>query len=250
MKQIKIISILLLTILALSCGYRTDKEGKSNTPLTIISNSDTITCQKNLIGEVASSAYLQRATGYFLISGNDTSGFMPVFTESKENGKINIDLNLPYAGMKKPFQEKIPIKDPKPYSQWFKELEIILQTASKDYNLDSTGSISIGRLILTGDLAIDITKEYKKKFGTKEQITTADYGKTEKFLLSSKLAEDFNKLLLPYRLKSKKISIEKTFFTTKEDLINNSITETIPDSIPETILDCITWIITEPTGSQ
>jgi hypothetical protein len=248
--QLKIISILLLTILALSCGRRPDKEIKSNSPLTKIQNSDTITCKKNLIREIAGSAYLQRATGYFLISGNDTSGFMPIFNELKENRKINIDLNLPYAGMSIPFQGKIPINDPKPYSQWYKELEIILQSASKDYNLDLTGSISLGRLILTGDLAIDITREYKKNFGAKEKIATADYGEIEKFLLSSKLAEDFNKLLLPYRLRSKKISIEKTFFTTREDLINNSITETLPDSIPETILDCITWIITEPTGSQ
>ena len=249
MKQIKIISILLLTILALSCGYRTDKEVKLNAPLTNISNSDTITCKKNLIGEVAGSAFLQRATGYFLVSGNDTSDFMPIFTESKENGKINIDLNLPYTGMKKPFSEKTPINDPKPYSQWFKELEIILQTASKDYNLDSLGSISVGRLILTGDLAIDITKEYNKRFGNKKQITTADYGEIEKFLLTSKLAKNFNNLLKPYKLTAKKISIEKTFFTTQKDLINNSSTEILDDSIPDSILDCITWIITEPVGS-
>jgi hypothetical protein len=222
---------------------------KSNTPLKKIQFTDTITCQKNLIGEIAGSAYLQRATGYFLISGNDTSAFMPIFTESKENGKININLNLPYAGLNKPFPGEIPVNDPKPYSQWSKELAIILKTASKDYNLDSLGSISVGRLILTGDLAIDITKEYNKRFGNKKQITTADYGEIEKFLLTSKLAKNFNNLLKPYKLTAKKISIEKTFFTTQKDLINNSSTETLDDSIPDSILDCITWIITEPVGS-
>jgi hypothetical protein len=98
-------------------------------------------------------------------------------------------------------------------------------------------------------MAIDITKEYKQKFVNKKQISTADYDEIEKFLFTSKLTEDFNKLLKPYKLTTKKISIEKTFFTTREDLINNSVTEILPDSIPNSILDCITWIITEPTGS-
>lgn len=243
------ISILLLAILALSCGHRPDKEIKPNTPLRKIQHTDTITCQKNFIGEIAGSAFLQRATGYFLISGNDTSAFIPIFTESKKNGKINLDLNLPYAGLNKPFPGKIPVNDPKPYPQWSKELAIILQAASKDYNLDSLISISVGRLILTGDMAIAITKEYNKRFGTNKQITTADYGEIEKFLYTSELTKDFNKLLKPYKLKIKKISIEKTFLTTKEDLIKNSSSETLPDSIPDSILDCITWIITEPIGS-
>jgi len=238
-------TFVLLIILAFSCSHRTDKTKISDSEDGNIPNSDTITGIKNVTDEIAGSAYLLKATGYFLISDNDTSGFMPIFSESKENGNINIDLNLPYSGLKKPLPEKIRINDPKPYSLWYKELEIILQTALKDYNLDSLASISIGRLILTGDLAVEITKEYKNKFGDNEKITTADYHAIENFLLTSKLATDINKLLKPYNLKCTKISIEKTFFTNKEDLLNNSILQTMPEDIPETILDCITWVITE-----
>ncbi len=244
------ITIVLLIFLAFACSHRTDKSKKTDSAANNIHNTDTITGSKNLINQIAGSAYLLKATGYFIISVNDTSGFMPIFSESKENGKINIDLNLPYSGLKKPLPEKIHINDSKPYSLWFKELEIILQTASKEFNLDSLSSISIGRLILTGDLAVEITKAYKNKFGDNEKITTADYHDIENFLLTSKLATEVNKLLKPYNLKCTKISIEKTFFTTKGDLLNNSVLQTMPEDIPETILDCITWVITkqvEPT---
>ena len=43
----------------------------------------------------------------------------------------------------------------------------------------------------------------------------------------------------------------KNLFTTKKDLLNNSILQTMPEDIPETILDCITWVIkkqVEPTN--
>jgi hypothetical protein len=234
--------LILVVALFASCSTRSGKDSKSNPQARNNHNNDTIVGEKNLMGEIAGSALMTRANGYFIIVNNDTSGFMPIFSEFKENGEVNINLNLPYR-VQTEFMKRYSLRKPKPYSRWFNELKIILPFASGNFNMDSLRSISLGRLILTGDLAIDITRQYKNSIGDNEKIATADYEKIERFLLETKLAEDFNELLRPYSLSLAKITVEKTFFTTKEDLLINSITETSPAKIPETILDCITWII-------
>lgn len=55
---------------------------------------DTIVGKKVLTDEIAGSAYRKRAIGYFVIVGNDTSDFACIFTESKSDGKVWIDLNI------------------------------------------------------------------------------------------------------------------------------------------------------------
>ena len=167
---------------------------------------------------------------YFIIVNNDTSDFMPIFTESKDDNVIGINLNLPYS------------KHTKTFVQRLSELKLILPLASKEFNFDSLKSMSIGRLILTGDLAVDITKEYKKKFGDIERIRTADYQRISDFLLESKLTSDFNELFKPYSISVETISIEKVFFTTKSELLNYSKLDKDTTEIPVKILDCITSI--------
>lgn len=102
--------------------------------------------------------------------------------------------------------------------------------------------MSIGRLILTGDLAIAITEEYRNKFGEKEKITTADYSEISDFLLESRLTKDLNELFEPYSKSVEKVSIEKAFFTTRDELVNYSRVSKDTSDIPNKILDCITWI--------
>ncbi|MDD4108590.1 MAG: hypothetical protein PHH93_07720 [Prolixibacteraceae bacterium] len=250
--QMKLITFILLTAsLVISCSTRSVKEQKAIPAKQVPVPSDPVVSNKDLLGAVAGSAYLKRATGYFLMADGDTSAFMPIFSESKETGQVSLNLNLPYAGRTAVSAERNSnaISCPKPYSKWIKELKMILPVASNDYNLDSLKSISIGRLILTGDLAIKITRQYKNIIAENERITTADYDEISRFLLTSALTGDFNELLKPWSLKVSKVSIEKTFFTTKGDLLNNSVTETNPSDIPETILDCITWLIVGSPGT-
>lgn len=222
-----LIYIGLLLLLLSSCSHR-----QSNSSLIAqieSSKSDTIVGKKTITDEIAGSAYRKRAIGYFVINGKDTSKFTCIFIESKDSGKICIDLNLPY------FKEGVT------YKQIKKELQKILCVAKNDFNFNLLYSIHIGRLIQIGDIAIEVSKQYTDKFGFQKKIT--DYRKVESFLKESQLGKDFDNLLNPYSFVVSDISSEKVFFTSKRELLFRSKVDTDTTKIPEKILDCMTWII-------
>ena len=233
-KKTKHMKQIIIVLLSFSVFYACSNQTESKTQIEDVKQSktisDTIIGKKGITHEIAGSAYRKRATGYFVIVNNDTSDFMPIFSESKDDHMIGIDLNLPYARHTKTFVQRIS------------ELKLILPFASKEFNFDSLKSISIGRLILTGDLAIDITKQYRKKFGDSERIRTEDYQKISDFLLESKLTSDLNELFKPFLISVEKIRIEKVFFTTKSELLNYNKLDKNTTEIPVKILDCMTWI--------
>ena len=153
---------------------------------------------------------------------------MPVFTESKENGAVDIIIR---------FQNTIT------YQEHINELKLILSKAETEYRFDSLKSISLGRLYLSGELAIEITRQYLQTFGGYAEIRTTDYQRISSFLLHSKLSEDINTLLKPYRVSVESVSIEKAFFTTRENLLGSTKIKMDTALIPEKILDCQTWVI-------
>ncbi len=219
-------TVILMLIISCSCHNR-KKNGKV---VSELNNLDTLISQKNVTGEIAGSAYTKKAIEYFAVIKNDTSGFRPIFIESIENGSVSINLNLPYSDKTET------------YSQRLREMKLILPESTKDFNPDSLMSISVGRLILTGDLAVEITEQYRTRFGESEIINTSDYGKISDFLLETQLANDMNELFSPYSVSVAKITIEKAFFTTKNELLHNSRVERNLAEIPDKILDCIVWI--------
>jgi len=222
--------IFLLFVVFYSCLNQTEQKKKIENEIKIEKFSDTIIGKKNITNEIAGSAYRKRATGYFVIVKKDTSGFMPIFSESKDNGRIGISQKLPYSN------------ETETYFQRLSELKLILPEAAKEFNFDSLSNMSIGRLILSGDLAITITEEYKNKFGEKEVITTADYSEISEFLLESRLTKDLNKLFEPYSKSVEKVRIEKVFFATRDELLKFSKVSKDTADIPNKILDCMTWI--------
>jgi len=221
------LTMLLLALLFLACNQN-GKSVSSQTSSEKQTTADTIVGSKLMTNEVAGSSYLKKAIGYYIIVGNDTSDFTCIFSESKDGGKVGMDLNISYS--------KITMT----YGQRMNELKKILSAAVKDFNFDSLTTIDFGRLVLSGDLAIDLTNQYRQKFGTSTKIK--DYGVVKKFLKNSKLATDIDNLLKPYSISVDNVSIEKVFFTTKEDLYQVSKIETDPTKVPDRILDCMTWV--------
>jgi hypothetical protein len=226
----KIIIVLLSFLVCCGCSNQTESKTKIDDVKQTAFLADTIIGKKTITNEIAGSAYRKRATGYFVIVKNDTSDFMPIFAQSKDDNSIGIHLNLPYT------------KHTRTFVQRLSELKLILPLASNEFNFDAIKTISVGRLILTGDLAVDITTQYKNKFGDAERITTADYQRISDFLLESKLTSDLNELFKPYSISVETINIEKVFFTTKSELSNYSKLDKDTTEIPERILDCVTWI--------
>ena len=217
----------ILAIVLLACNDYQQKSYSKNEPLNSVT-FDTVIGSKNITDEIAGSSYRKRATGYFLIIGKDTSDYTCIFSETKEKGSVIVDLNIPY------------LKASMTYRQRLHEIKSILTRAEKEYNFDSITSISLGRLILNGDLAIDVTNNYYQKFGTNSKLES--YSNVRKFLKESKLGADMNDLFKPYSILVDEVSIEKLFFTSRKELLWASKIETDTLSIPDKILDCIVWI--------
>lgn len=189
---------------------------------------DTIVGSKTINDEIAGSAFRKRAIGYFVIINKDTSDFTCIFTESKKSSEVGIDLNIKYFKASMTYQKRLD------------ELKIILPKAATDFNFDSLSSISLGRLILSGDLAIEVTKEYRQKFGTSNNLES--YAAVEQFLKESKLGSDIDTIFKKYSLSVEKVSIEKLFLTSRDELYWASKIETDSSNIPDKILDCLTWV--------
>ena len=184
--------------------------------------------KKDVLRSIGGSAYLKRAFDYFLVEGQDTSGFHCTLSESKENGKVNIDINFQHSPSTLSYREKM------------EELKKILPVAAGDFNFDSLNNIHLGRLIAGGDLAISVSKEYLQQFGNKEK--TESYSVVAQFLKNSTLGSDMNSLFNPLGLRVKSVSIEKLFFSKIKNHQEIGKLETDSTQLPEKILDCIVWV--------
>jgi hypothetical protein len=189
---------------------------------------DTIVGKKSITNEMAGGAYRKRATGYFVINKNDTSDFLIIFYENKDDDKVG--LSIKYDNIK---------RKGKLYDDRMEELIRVLSVAKYDYNIDSLTTVILGRLITTDNLAIDITNDFTNRYSNNYKIT--DYKPISDFLLDSKLAHDLNTIFKPYSKKIENIDIEKVFFTNKAEFMhmNSKVDST---KVPERILDCLTWI--------
>jgi hypothetical protein len=214
---------LLIFLLTACSGHRQNGEPQT---LNKAKTSGSLNVGSKIItDEIAGSVFRKRAIGYFVVTDKDTSDFTCIFYESKDGGKVGIDLNIPY------------LKVTMAYRQRMDELETILPKAAMDFDFDSLTSISFGRLILSGDLAIEVTKQYGQKFGTSDKV--ADYKTVELFLRESKLGSDLNEIFKPYSISVDNISLEKLFFTTKKEIFWASKIETDSANVPDKILDCM-----------
>ena len=217
-------TILILTVFLFGCNNNQQSGFTQTTTQTV----DTIVGRKIITDEIAGSAYRERAIGYFVIIDKDTSDYTCIFTEYKDRGIVGIDLNIPYS------------KTEMTYRQRLEELKIILPKAASDFNFDSLTVMYFGRLVLSGDLAVDITKQYRQKFGTGDQLE--NYTTVEQFLKESKLGTDLNALLEPFSIAVDKVTIEKLILASQEELLGRNEIETDTTDVPCKILDCITSV--------
>jgi hypothetical protein len=127
------------------------------------------------------------------------------------------------------------------YREQWTQLNRIFPYAMKDFgvNLDSFQTVFISRLITTGDLAIQVSKEYHQKFNGDR---TLSHSRVSSFLMKSALASDWNMLLKNYGIEIDTMVTEKNFFASAEEVYMGSKIETEPSAIPQQILDCMTWI--------
>ena len=124
------------------------------------------------------------------------------------------------------------------YWQQIEALRLILKELSKEFDLSKMRNISL-MLLYSGDLAIEVTEQYTKRFGMKGTIT--QYRELAKILADSRLNSDLNKLLEPYSVFIDRISVEEVYSVNKKTFLAESkIDATI--KVPKNILNCFIYL--------
>ena len=240
------IEIVLFSILSLSACDRT----RSSNSATFIGNAqaDTIVVSKTIPDETFSLKYREKE--YFLVAGKDTSGLSCILLENKNSGRVSLELEYDdfHKGSlrliacssdtsaigEKQIEHKAPCYK-MTYRQQMEALRLILKESSKEFDLSKMRYMSL-MLLSSGDLAIEVTERYTKRFGMKGTIT--QYRELAKILAESRLNSDLNKLLEPYSVFIDRISVEEVYAVNKKTfLAENKIDATI--KIPKNILNCI-----------
>ena len=215
--------IIISLFFCISCSEQTNNSDNQSNEGS--QTHDTIVGSNDVIHEIAGSSYMNRATAYYVVYNHDTSLLKCYFSESKSDKTVLLSIY---------FQESLS------YRQQYSELDKIIPFAGKEYNLDSLTTIFIGRLIGAGDLAIDISNQFK---GENISIEMSNYDNIAGFLLNTKLTDDVNNLLSGYSKKVAKISPEKVMIINGSDIFRYSRIETDTAKIPDEILDCMTWLV-------
>ncbi|MDW3208421.1 MAG: hypothetical protein R8N23_01040 [Reichenbachiella sp.] len=187
--------------------------------------TESIILRFNVNEELAGSAYREKATGYLMVLDGDSTLFFPAFTKSKKEGRVNLILGL-HPSLT--------------YHEQMKHLKTILPYASKDYNFDSLSGVFVGRLVQTGDLAIQVTNEYLNDFGGYTSTATSEYDTIASFLAASQLGRDFDQIFAPYDMAVTGTSVEKVFYTELYESIK--IDSALHSQWPEKILDAMVWV--------
>lgn len=214
--KIKLIILLSLCSLLTCCK-------RANTSFSLCqlwnTEDDTIVVKRPL----EPGLYQTKRIEYFLIVGKDTSKFKCIFSESKERQRVCIYFDCKLVGQKS-----------KLYKERLEELKIIVnQKASKDFDLSHLSCLGFG-LLSSGDLAIEISREYEKRIG----VNVVNSKELRNIIYDSRLRVDLNKIFKPYHNVVEKIDVEKLFFADRESLYKNSEVETNKADIPQYILDC------------
>lgn len=208
--------IIGLSILLFSCnGNINDNSSEKSTNKT-----DTIIKSKTIPLEFSGS--MKKATNYFEVIKGENSEYSCDIYERADNGEISVRLVIPNT------------KNSVDYKTRMDFLKRTLLVASTEFNLNSLSYIDIGNLADNDYLAIEVSIQYKRKFGNLNKIES--YQSVSEFLKESQLGIDINKLLEPYKVSVLTVSPEKIMFWKTKDVIRNiSKTQDIPDKI----LDCM-----------
>ena len=226
--------LLVVTLTMCSCRERVTsdrtREETTNTYEARIESRD-------VSNEIAGNAYLNHATEYFVIYDKDTSQFCPLFKQH-DSGAVGLDLNLSYTA------------NAETYEQRMAELISILPEATLSYNPENITDIFIGRLILTGDLAIDITRTLSIQYQTTLAIAPGSYSVLEEDLLRSRLVADLDHILKPYSLHVAGVNIEKAMWASREELLSYSRISLDSLQIPDKVFDCIVSVTVASTKDE
>lgn len=208
-------------------------------------NNDTIVVEATVSDEVATFPNEKK---YFIVVNKDTLDIFCTFDKINDN---EISLQVDYFDNRTLLSDSSAIGKKNiritthkiSYEEQMKLLCKIFEKANTKYNLSNIHSIILGELIDNGDLAVEVTTVYYKRYG-KEAL--CDYKYIEQIIENSSLKKYLNDALKPYSLSVDKINIEKAFFVSKTKLLESKKIKYPPSEIPDKILNCSIYVTLSP----
>lgn len=222
-------SLIFIIFFLLGIAYACSDRNKPPDKVSNQSSKDTILKTDVIPGPGGKT----RHAVYFLVTNSDTSNLRyNVSMNTKGEVEITVYVQDHLRGPVLSYREELH------------EQDLILKEASKDFQLSSLIKIWDFSLLVTGDLAIAITKQLPPELLGKP-LDKFDVGG---FLLTSKLTNDLNDLLRPYGKRIKKYVVEKAHFFDNSTIFKYNKIETPKSEIPAKILDAQVWTVIENNG--
>lgn len=129
---------------------------------------------------------------------------------------------------------------PVSYRMELRYLQQLLPLIARRFPLDSLDCISLGSIADHPDLAVSLTEEYVRKFGSLGQ---QDPQSIDAFFDHSGVAQDFNRLLSPYSTGVKHVGVEKLSISAgTRKLLDRNALESDTAQIPDKVLDGTLYI--------
>jgi hypothetical protein len=220
----KMLFITSLFLLFFSCND-TNSHNSSEKNDTQKIRSDTIVKVLVIPDEIAGTGYIEKE--YFVVIKSDTSTCSSIITKNKSTGKVSMKYKHdPYGKIPYSFSlddtvavaEGVPIKKmikKLSYKDQIRELQLILNYASKDFKFNRLSNVSFMMSSIDG-LPESITKQYLNKYG--EKFADAGNEKAANLIKGANLTEDLNKILARYSLSIKNIYIDGLAYYARQDL--------------------------------
>jgi hypothetical protein len=213
----------LICLCMINCTKQPSCDASDNPPFFI--SQDTIVGHHLLSNVLPGGSELKRVEAYYIVVRNDTSDFNLKLTESF-TGRIGGEVRF---------------KDTKTFASQWLELQKIFPYAFDYFNArpEKFQIIFVSRLMTMGDLAVDVTNEYNRIYGTND--VKLSHAKVTNLILHSQLTNKWNDLLQPFSLQVDTVFAEKIFFADKKELYGSNKMEIDSTQVPDRILDCTLW---------
>ncbi|MCR9016998.1 hypothetical protein [Aquiflexum gelatinilyticum] len=177
--------------------FSCSEKSKISTKIKQVESQDTIIVRQ--IYDVSKFNYSlsSKSISYYSISGKDTLDISIGVNESKTSGEVNIDFRN---------NKSIMFKD------LLKKFDRFLPFVKEDFDLTRIESLVFDPPIFYQDICIQLSRDYKLKYGRKN----IDVLTQKEFLMETKLKSSIDSVFLPYKKKVNWISIEKFHLFEKE----------------------------------
>jgi len=236
----KLFYVISISIFLLKCGSNKNAEHIKKRP-SVDTTSDTVVKIDSVSDYVDEPGYIKKE--YYVLNKHDTSSFYCRIILDKLDK--NIAIRCEYSFNEKR-TESISIYDSTKvvevpednrdiklitYNNFIKELRLILDTASKQFNLSRLKSFGI-RMVCASGLTTYLNRQSILKYN--RSIKNISISKFTSLLQESPLTTDLNKILKPYSVCLDKLYIEEyLFFPLKSKEMNFKYQVQFPNDIEE-----------------